>query len=262
MIRQPFIRATRKIKVELARRSIGHVNLPEGLVRDVCPICDYRGRFLTRAAITGSRKRAQCTRCGALERHRLQHLVYRVLASEDRLRGSLLEVAPESFSVSGLHPMFSSVITTDLLRTDIDVRTDLTRLPFPNCCFDVVVASHVLEHILAADEAIAEIARILRPGGIAVLPVPIVNRRTAEYESPNRFEDFHVRAPGPDFYDRYIGPFVEVVRYRSSDFSSVYQLFLLEDRTCFPSDRFPNRDHWEGGAHEDIMAVAMKGATP
>lgn len=38
-------------------------------------------------------------------------------------------------------------------------------LPFPDACFDAVVACLVFEHIVAVDAAIAEVARVLTPGG-------------------------------------------------------------------------------------------------
>jgi SAM-dependent methyltransferase len=51
-------------------------------------------------------------------------------------------------------------------------RADATRLPFPDAAFDHVVAAEVLEHILADGAAMAEIARVLRPGGTAAVSVP------------------------------------------------------------------------------------------
>ncbi|MGO8957024.1 MAG: class I SAM-dependent methyltransferase [Streptosporangiaceae bacterium] len=49
---------------------------------------------------------------------------------------------------------------------------DATRMPFPDDSFDIVIASEVLEHIPADQAAMTEIARVLRPGGIAALTVP------------------------------------------------------------------------------------------
>jgi SAM-dependent methyltransferase len=45
------------------------------------------------------------------------------------------------------------------------VRAGADGLPFPDASFDAAVACLVFEHIDAVDEAIAEIARVLRPGG-------------------------------------------------------------------------------------------------
>lgn len=48
----------------------------------------------------------------------------------------------------------------------IDYRhADATRLPFDDASFDAVVVTQVLEYVPDVDSAIAEIARVLRPGG-------------------------------------------------------------------------------------------------
>jgi SAM-dependent methyltransferase len=52
------------------------------------------------------------------------------------------------------------------------VRADLRALPFPDDSFDRVIASEVLEHIPDDAGAIAELARVLKPGGRAAVTVP------------------------------------------------------------------------------------------
>jgi SAM-dependent methyltransferase len=49
---------------------------------------------------------------------------------------------------------------------------DALNLPFPDGEFDRVVAAEVLEHIPDDDAAIAELARVLRPGGTIAVTVP------------------------------------------------------------------------------------------
>jgi SAM-dependent methyltransferase len=49
---------------------------------------------------------------------------------------------------------------------------DATSMPFGDGTFDVVIAAEVLEHIPADQAAMTEIARVLRPGGIAAVTVP------------------------------------------------------------------------------------------
>jgi SAM-dependent methyltransferase len=45
-------------------------------------------------------------------------------------------------------------------------------LPFANGSFDAVAATGVLEYAESAPDAVNELARVLRPGGLAVLSIP------------------------------------------------------------------------------------------
>ncbi len=49
---------------------------------------------------------------------------------------------------------------------------DALRLPYADDSFDVVLMSEILEHVPADDAAIAEMVRILKPGGKAAVTVP------------------------------------------------------------------------------------------
>jgi SAM-dependent methyltransferase len=49
---------------------------------------------------------------------------------------------------------------------------DATRLPFADGSFDRVITSEVLEHIQADTDALAELVRVLRPGGTFAATVP------------------------------------------------------------------------------------------
>lgn len=52
------------------------------------------------------------------------------------------------------------------------VRGDARRIPFEDASFDRVIAAEVLEHIADDAAAIAELARVLRPGGVLAVTVP------------------------------------------------------------------------------------------
>jgi len=53
------------------------------------------------------------------------------------------------------------------------VTADITRpFPFPDNTFDVVTASHCIEHVADTDALLREIQRVLRPGGYTVIATP------------------------------------------------------------------------------------------
>ena len=70
------------------------------------------------------------------------------------------------------------------------LRGDATRLPFADDSFDVVITSEVLEHIQNDVAAIAEMVRVLKPGGRFAATVPawgpeVVNWKLSdEYHAP------------------------------------------------------------------------------
>jgi SAM-dependent methyltransferase len=54
----------------------------------------------------------------------------------------------------------------------ISVRGSVYELPFADATFDCVIISEVLEHLGEDDRALAEIARVLKPGGTLAASVP------------------------------------------------------------------------------------------
>jgi SAM-dependent methyltransferase len=86
-----------------------------------------------------------------------------------------------------------AMVGADEIRADMLIgvlRSDATRLPFPDATFDVVITSEVLEHIQDDVAAIAEMVRVLKPGGRfaatvpAWLPETINWRLSDEYHAP------------------------------------------------------------------------------
>jgi SAM-dependent methyltransferase len=55
---------------------------------------------------------------------------------------------------------------------------------FPDRSFDMVICNHVLEHIEDDDKAMSEIARVLKPQGLAIVTVPTRPDRIKTWEPP------------------------------------------------------------------------------
>ena len=78
------------------------------------------------------------------------------------------------------YPTGARVAGVDILRSQLTrhegthalAQGDVTALPVATASQDLVVCWDVLEHLPAPDRALAEIGRVLRPGGLAVLALP------------------------------------------------------------------------------------------
>jgi SAM-dependent methyltransferase len=221
-----------------------------------CPICGYLGPFADVNNFGGFRKHAKCPSCGALERHRVQYLVLLDLFKRmDTSKSTILHFAPEPFFKSFLSKRFGVYETADLCMKNVTYNVDIQSLPFADETYDFIFASHVLEHIPNDRKALAEIRRILKPNGVAVLPVPIVCEKTVEYGEPNPDEAYHVRAPGLDYFQKYQPHFEHVEIHSSESLPMKHQTFIYEDRSRWPSAACPLRPPMAGEKHSDFVPV-------
>lgn len=76
-----------------------------------------------------------------------------------------IDISPDSIN------KVTQIFTNKGINADVRV-ADATQLPFPENYFDVIVSSHVLEHIENDTQCIKECARVLKPGGELILWVP------------------------------------------------------------------------------------------
>jgi SAM-dependent methyltransferase len=75
---------------------------------------------------------------------------------------------------SKLHGFEISQYAVDRLRAEgvVMYQGRLPNLPMPDACFDVVIASQILEHVIYRRRFMREILRVLKPGGRALIFVP------------------------------------------------------------------------------------------
>ena len=127
-------------------------------------------------------------------------------------RARVLHFAPEP----GLVRMLSSLPDVDYVPCDLvpdegHARVDATAIHLaPD--FDGVITSHVLEHVPDDAAAISEMFRVLKPGGWALVAVPLSTALERTYEDDSirsRWERHraygqhdHVRLYGRDFAER------------------------------------------------------------
>jgi ubiquinone/menaquinone biosynthesis C-methylase UbiE len=70
---------------------------------------------------------------------------------------------------------------------------DLEHLPYPDERFALVVAADILEHVLDLNRVVAELLRVLRPGGVLVVRVPERENLSPYLTPKNPYRFVHLR---------------------------------------------------------------------
>jgi SAM-dependent methyltransferase len=124
-----------------------------------------------------------------------------------------LHVAPEEQLRRVLIDMpHLQYVTVDLHTPFVGLRLDIQRIPCEYDFFDGIICNHVLEHVSNDRQALRELYRVLKPGGWAILQVPIAAAfaETREFKGPLTPEQRqslygqadHVRLYGRDYPGR------------------------------------------------------------
>lgn len=216
-------RLTRRIRTWLAR-------LPSSEVRE-CLFCKTRiGRFLPyrggwKAAprlmrvlrVVGSDlDHYECPVCSSNDRERHVLAYMEAAGLFDEMKGkSLLHFAPECALLPKLAKTgLAKHVKADLFPADPGVeRIDMLAIQYADESFDFVIANHVLEHVGDDVRALAELRRVLKPRGRAILQTPFsaVLEHTI-CDAGVRMEDErlqlygqedHVRLYGRDIFERF-----------------------------------------------------------
>jgi SAM-dependent methyltransferase len=182
-----------------------------------CPIC---GGHFSRFLPLHHRADVRCPRCRSFDRHRLLWVYLREQTDLFTAPHRLLHLAPEPV----LQRKFRALSNIDYVSADLSspaamVHTDITDMVFDDAEFDVVLCSHVLEHIPDDRRAMRELWRVMKPGGWGIFQVPM-SGKDVTFEDPSvtdpaererLFGQFdHVRWYGRDYRDRLVESGFEV----------------------------------------------------
>ena len=219
----PLIRAARRI-VDRLRETLFLATSIGGDLE--CPFCKWHfRRFVPIAAAKsplferehvvggGHFEHSECPWCGSFERERQIYLYLRDHTDVFSRPLRLMHVAPEPNLQRVLRGAANiDYVSTDLASPRADLKCDLTNVPLASDSFDVILCNHVLEHIPDDAAAMRELFRLLKPGGWAILQVPLaVTRAATEYDpamtTPQQRllhygQRDHVRLYGRDYGDR------------------------------------------------------------
>jgi len=148
-----------------------------------CVICGAKGKFLAEIHFPDIfTYDALCPKCGSLPRHRLLRLALdreNLVGPESRV----LHFAPETSVRGSIEPRVAVYKTSDIIPEGVDFALNIEKIDQPDASWDVVVCSHVLEHV-DHRKALRELHRILAPGGKLLALFPIVEAWTHDYENP------------------------------------------------------------------------------
>jgi SAM-dependent methyltransferase len=146
--------------------------------RGRCLVCDHSTLFVETGPWLASDY--QCVRCHSIPRWRgVIHVLNRTFPDWRDL--TIHECgaggpATRKFRRDAAHFSSSAYLVPDVPRGEMVGKIscqDIEDLTFADESFDIVITQDVLEHVLRPDRAVAEIARVLRPGGAHVFTVPI-----------------------------------------------------------------------------------------
>lgn len=142
----------------------------------------------------GYRPQAECPICFSRDRERLLYLFLRTRTSLFHEPARVLHVAPEPQLSALLQPLpHLDYLTADIDGHGVMVQMDITAIDLPSNSFDRILCCHVLEHIPDDRRAMRELWRVLRPGGWAILQVPISPVLEKTFEDPAVVDPDHRR---------------------------------------------------------------------
>jgi SAM-dependent methyltransferase len=140
---------------------------------------------------TCNTKAYQCPHCGATDRDRLYALYLADRLPPTAAQQSafcLLEIAPAAPLSKHIRRNYRICYrTADLFQKHVDDRVDITAMDcYANATFDAFICSHVLEHVNDDRKAMAELWRVLKPGGWGIAMVPILLTLQEIREDPTK----------------------------------------------------------------------------
>lgn len=188
-----------------------------------CPFCPvsfrrfipYAGKssplFIQEHIIGGGpSNNSLCPFCKSNERERHVYLFLKTCTQVLKDRVRILHLAPEKNLQRVLQRCENiQYVSADLASPLAALHTDINALCLGDESVDVVICNHVLEHIPDDGRAMREIIRVLKPGGWAILQVPISASRNETVDGPSVSspserlrlfgQDNHVRLYGRDY---------------------------------------------------------------
>jgi SAM-dependent methyltransferase len=178
-----------------------------------CNVCQHHYREFLPYGRKG-RSNALCPNCLALERHRMMWYFLEQRTNFFTQNLDVLHIAPELCFIEQFEAIHQKrYITADIESPLAKVKLDVLNMPFEENTYDVVFCNHVMEHVADDKKAMAELFRVLRPGGWGIAQIPLFHpipehtyedaSITSAKEREKVFgQSDHVRLYGKDYTQR------------------------------------------------------------
>ncbi len=123
-----------------------------------------------------SRENYGCPICEAYDRDRLMIAFLEEVKAENGEKLRMLQIAPspaiEKYAQGREDIWYES---TDLMMQNVSFRADLQHMDMvEDETYDIIVCSHVLEHVKNDLQAMKELHRMLKPNGVCLVLVPLI----------------------------------------------------------------------------------------
>lgn len=148
------------------------------------PLSDYYGEKLARYGVTTqaenetlNEEEYSCPNCGASDRDRLIVSFLEKEGLQEAAEGlRLLQIAPAAAISRWINKKCPHIQydTTDLYMDHVTFHSDIMDMHMvPDETYDVIICSHVLEHVQDDRKALSELKRTLKPEGKVIFLVPV-----------------------------------------------------------------------------------------
>jgi Methyltransferase domain len=205
----------------------------------------------TTKMVGSGRRRCLCPICHSIDRERLLlHFLSSEIAHQHWRELRVLHIAPEQEVEKRIHqygPL--QYVKGDYFASGYSyneaVQMDIQHMKWPDDSFDLIICSHVLEHVADDHQALKEMRRVLSPKGKALIMVPMAKDLMTSLEGSLDDDDEirrskfgqsdHLRLYGRDFLNRIEAVGFKVHEWQANDGSIKWQ--WNQDESIFVAQR-------------------------
>ena len=245
-----------------------------------CYICGEETHFLVGKST--NLKASSCAKCGSALR--CSDLVKCLLEELEIENGILSDVATLKGQLSILNASANGTVHNGLRKMDNYVGTeyipgvesgkimwcgigsddllcmDLQKIPFEDNTFDIVISEEVMEHIQDYNKALDEVYRVLKPGGIYIFTIPLMEGKKTQSRIGKK-KYYHGFAPQLYFvYTDFGDDIIEILNMHGfeGEVRKPHVFYAIESITDVDKEYDLDKEHPKFLRHNSCVLIARK----